>query len=282
MEQGADLNTIFETHTPDTYRTYLTCFLKVIPLLSALSLSLAIVTRRNTIKKSLGKNLLYPLLLLILTVFGIQFFAILFFPAIEKTLSVYAIDTQNRQSLSKAIRMMTVLFSMILTGILLLLIRLKNDSFRKRFYFRYAQKFPESIWVKYESCMFMLYFEQCMKQHLSTKETLRIIRSMEHQPIPSYMADDLNRQLMLGHSFENTMIQPYLDPSLVQFIKISVYSDNPDQMIASYVERTITLIESGTKAWIRRLQLLTYGCIGGAVIFLYQLLLFPLQMMTRL
>lgn len=277
LEDGIPINNFFATYIPKKYRLYFRNLIIITSFKDAIALSYNIVHENEQTRKVQYKSMIYPILLFISTLFGLLAFNELCFPPLLTLLESFQFDSHSYHYLHIIIR--------IIVGIivLLLLIFMIIFHYYKSHLIKLYKRFRRIPFVsQFVSIDFIQFFLECTKLGISTRDTLSILKKIDNKPLVVYLASTIETQLLAGENFIQAFKNSELDEMLNRFITIAYYSTNMDEMLITYLSFTKERILKTIKKLTYFIQIFSYSLIGVMLIFIYQILLLPMDLLTKL
>ncbi len=74
----------------------------------------------------------------------------------------------------------------------------------------------------------------------------------------------------------------YFDKGLYRFLNISMYISNMDEMIKGYIKVNEIKINKFYNIFLYSIQIITYSSISLVLVFVYQILMMPLNIISNL
>ena len=282
LKNGDELTGFFADLCPKSYRTYLSGFLKCLSFSESLTLCMEVVNGEEAQKKEYRRGLFYPCMMFLCTIAGVILFNEACFPPLLSMMRGFHVEGNNYETLRIFLRIFSVTVILILTACLIVLFWYRKESHRVAGYRLCARYLPSSIYVQYESVDFIRFFLQCIRMSVPTRESIRILASIDHKPVIRFLAETIERALLSGDSFEEAVDIPWLDPSLLRFLKIAFYSSEMESMLEGYLEMAHERSRRQCIRITRTVQILSYACIGVILILVYEVLMLPLQILTQM
>ncbi len=252
------------------------------PLSESLQLACEIVAGEERIHQDLTRELLYPSLLFVSALMGIQLFARYCFPPMIEIMSGFHLDLGLLVRFQQTAVALSLILILILCAFLALVFWLQKPQRRIRSYYFLCRQMPDSLLVQYETLQFIRFFQLCTARGNSTRQSLQILQTLKFRPVLASMSAQIEEHLLAGQTLTQAFDQIWLDPVLERFLKIMVHSSSPLQLLNGYLETAQQSLLRKTKRDARLLQLLAYALIGLVIILVYQILLLPLSMMAQL
>ena len=279
LEQGELPDRFFPSVCPRVYRSYLSGFLSCLPFSEALQLCIEIVAGEEAQRKEYVQGLFYPCMMLLCTIAGVTLFNEFCFPPLLSLMENFHTAHADYTVLRITIRVIGIITAVILIGGGALLIWCTRETHRIGVYVFFAKHLPSSIYVQYESTDFIRYFLQCIRMRVPTKESLQILQAVPHRPVIRFLAGVLERCLRFGEPFSKALDMPWLDPTLIRFMKIAFYSSEMESMLEGYLQMSKERSRRQCKRITRAVQILSYAAIGVIIILIYQIMLLPMKLL---
>ncbi len=277
LDRGEMIETIFGDYLIKEIRHYFKVFIHYLTLLDALGLSLKIYKTEHELKHHVYKELTYPVCLLVFTLVGIYLFNAYCFEGLMNSLNQFNIDFHEllvfKEVLDIAINALMILILIVLVGFMYF-------SRPKRLVFAYVllnKYFPKATYKEYLSSRFILYFDACYETGIKTKETITLLKAIKNQPLISFLAFHIDEDLLKGEEMEEALHSPYIDERLSRYIKIARYSDDLGEMLKIYYDDFKIRFAHKCQSFSKAIQLSSYILIGIVIIFVYQILFIPME-----
>ena len=282
LNEGNKLPQFFPDLCPREYRVYLCGFLKCLSFSDSLTLATQVVNGEEAQKKEYIRGLFYPCMMFLLTIAGVLLFNEFCFPPLLSMMEGFHVSGGNYDLTRLLFRVFSgtvILFLLIGLSLLFYFTRRKHQV---RGYTLLSTRFPESIFVQYESADFIRFFLQCIRMNVSTRETIRILKEIPQKPVIAFLAETLENSLLKGNPFEQAVQMPYLDPALSRFLRIAFYSSQMETMLEGYLEMSKERSRRKCRKITRIIQVISYLSIGAVLILVYQILMLPLSILTKM
>lgn len=279
LEQGELPDRFFPDLCPRVYRSYLSGFLSCLPFGDAMQLCIEIVTGEEAQKKEYVQGLFYPCMMLLCTISGVTLFNEFCFPPLLSLMESFHTTSADYRLLRIILRMIGIATFVLLLSGGILLVWSSRERHRIGVYVFFAKHLPSSIYVQYESADFIRYFLQCIRMRVPTRESLRILQAVPHRPIIRFLAGVLERCLIIGEPFSSALDMPWLDPTLIRFMKIAFYSSEMESMLEGYLTMSKERSQRQCKRITRVVRILSYAAIGTIIILIYQIMLLPMKLL---
>ena len=277
LDKGDIFEDIIYTYLPNNISVYFKAFMSYLSFENALNITISIINKEKRIKENLAKDLAYPLLMLTVSVVGIYLFNEYGFNPLLNSVSSFSDDLAKvykfKSFIDILIKSLFIMIIIFLSGVLYF-------SRRKRLVFAYIllQKYiPNSIIKEYLSSRFVLYFNECTRIGIKTKDSITILKSLKQFPLISFIAYHVNEAFLEGESIENAMKNKYLDYRLSRILKISLYNGKMVRMLESYMDNFEKRFKKKCQNFSKYIQVISYVLIGVIIVFVYQILFIPMS-----
>ncbi len=279
LNNGYELIEAISGYLSKKIKLYLNCFYKYMSFTDALSLTINILENKNKRNKEIYKNLMYPLLLFFGMIFGLFLFSIYLLP----TLSSLAASFSNINIIDSSIinRIIFIFIIFIILSILLFII-LFSDKYLINTYKMLYKYNNKSFIIDVFTEQFVYIFNSCLIHGLSTKQSLNIIASLNISNIPSFIAKSIDENLYEGNEYILSLKNAYLSPSFIKFMNIAIKTNSPESVISSYLNYLKNRIDIKIKIYSKVIQAIVYLLIGLLIIYIYSLLLFPINILQNI
>ena len=280
LHEGQLIENIIIEYTPSEIRSYLQALLSSLSFTTALKLSLDFYEKQNENKNSLINAILYPSILLFLTITALYLFDLYGLDSLFSLMGSFSSDINIYHNIRVLFRIM---ISIIYYGFLIMVLVVIYFRQPKRITLLYifiSRYFSNSLFNIYYCEQFMSLLLICVNHGYKTKESLQLLKKMKSKPIVAFLAFHLDDYLLKGESLKEAVKQKYYDSSLSKYIKLANYTNDFSNIISSYLLITREKIKRKMKQFALTIQLSTYTIIGGIIVFIYQLLFMPMQAIT--
>lgn len=282
LEEGTPIEQFFSEYSPQMYRNYFNSFILFLPFTESLKLCVKLSNDETKQKKDIFKNLWYPVLMFLGTIFGIYFFIVFCFPTLISLMKDFSVNSTFMEIVMKIIFMViqgVMVVVLLFLMIILYFIQKKNHVKGYKILTAYLH-FP--LIKQLQSNLFARYFYHCIKIGCKTKQSLQILQTIENKPILVFLSQHLEESLLKGEKMEKALQSPYLDETLYHFMNIAIYSSSMESMLEGYIEVNHEKLRVLIKRITKLIQVGTYTTIGLIIIFVYQILIIPLSVMSQL
>ncbi len=282
LTRGEEMISVIKKYCPKIYQDKFYSFISFLPLKDSLALCVKLHKEEEKQRKDIQKELGYPLLMFFATLVGLYLFVQLCFPLLIQLMSDFGTNSQGileiRNLFLLLLKIVIGLF-LILTGALIVMMK-KNHQVAA--YCWIAKIFNLNILKQHVSCQFARYFYHCSHIGCKTKETLTILSQLERQPLVLFISSIMERSLLKGMPMKNAIQSRYIDEGLSRFMVVAMYSSTMGDMLEKYIHLSEIKMRQKIKIFTKLLQLFTYGSIAIIMIFVYQILILPLSVMSQL
>lgn len=282
LQNGEEVGIFFEKYCPKKYRNYFGGFIKFLPFAQSAELTLDIVKVEQVQRKELIRQLYYPVLLFLFTLFGMVVFNRYCFPSLLNMMIGFRINDNRLILFHHFISFLSIAFLLILVLILSLLIYFQSPSKQVRAYKMISGLTNSSLIVEIHSLAFILFFLQCIKIGTSTKESMAILKSIPNKPVVHFLASGIEEIFVQGEAFTKAFSLPGVDRELGKFIQIAVLSSDIEEMLSGYIQLTEAKISRKLKSYAKLMQIISYCMIGLILVLVYQILLLPMTLIQKL
>lgn len=282
LQNGEELRTFIAAFVPLSYGKYLPDFLRFLPVLESLQLTGEILRKQKEEQDRLLRGLGYPFLLMAGMSVGILLFNRLVLPAMTALMGSFQSADRSTFLLQKAAGIFSsLLFLAVCFTAAALAFLLSGKRIVRTYCFLSARR-SGCLLVQYASRQFASIYLQCLQRRVSTRESIAIMKEMKGRPLPAFIAGELEKSFLSGASFADAVRSPYLESGLAGFFRLSLYTDNTEEMLKGY----LSMCEKRTEMQIRRLtgviRLISYAAAGIVIIAVYRILMMPMSLLQTL
>lgn len=277
LNKGIPIQNFFSNYLPKKYQPYFEGFVFFTSFKDAISLTYHIVNESEKTHKSQFKAMIYPVLLFLSTLFGLLAFNELCFPPLLSMLDSFQFTDPMYHQIHYIIR---IVIGIILLLVLIFFIIYKYYKSHLIKLYSHFKKVP--FITQIVSNDFIQFFLECSKLGISTKETLSVLQTIPNKPLVVYLSKEVEKQLLQGEGFVEAIESSQLDDMLNRFIKIAYYSSNIEGMLTSYLAVNQDRILKSIKKLTYCIQITSYTLIGIMLIFIYQVLMLPMNLLTKM
>lgn len=281
LDNGFKIEDVIIKYVDKNISLYINSFINYLPFEKTLNLSLSLIDKSKQMKQFLLKSISYPLLLIVLCIGGIYIFNNLFFYQMIEMISGFNLDL-SRIFLLKNI--LDWIINLILLIILLFFIIFKfsiNDKSKIFFYLKINKLFKNNIYKTYITHLFVIFYIECLKQGLKTKECIEILLKIKHIKYISFLAYHIDDNFNKGFEYSDALTNLFIDQKLKKFLKVSKFVENKINVLEMYLKINQKLFYSYVKKLGIFLQISSYCLVFLVVYFIYNLLLMPIGIMER-
>lgn len=282
LEQGQTFKEVFSMLLPKGYRRYFNNFIRYLPVLESMRISVELATHEEKMKQKMMKDMVYPVVMLFVMFIGMYLFNGFVFPQMMTLMTSFEINVTSYYFLRSFIQLLSWLVTILLVVGLLLWVVFQEPN-RKCWLYRVLVKYvPDSLMVQKASAEFARYFLECVRVRISTIQTMKILLDIKEKPLVRLIAKELNDSLSKGESFEETLHTPFVEHALQQFFQIALHGSNCEKMLEGYLVMNQQRHIKQVRIFTRSVQLSCYGTIGLILLVIYQILMLPMQMLQNI
>lgn len=277
LDEGMMVEDIIIDYLPKELINYTKVMMKTMSFSDSLNLSLHFYEESTSNIKELEKAILYPFILVFLSLTALYLFDAYGLDSILNLLKSFDTDLGVFRIIRIILRIVVYIFYFgLLIGICLLLY-FSRDKNIAMFYLLVSKYLPNSLIQTYFCEEFITLLLICLDQGYQSKEALSVLKGLRNKPIVSLLAFHLDNKLLQGESLLNASKQTYYDYALAKYINIAVYTNDFSKMLKNYVLISKERIKSAMKRLTTIIQISTYVIVGAIIIFIYQVLFLPMQ-----
>ncbi|MBP3892131.1 MAG: type II secretion system F family protein [Solobacterium sp.] len=282
LNEGDTLKEAMESCYPKEIHTDVVAFSSFLPIEKSLEISLRLKQKKEEAINQSIKILVYPMLLLLGTIGGVFLFNSFVFPTLINLMENFHTNHASYTLMHKTIHVLCILAIVLSILILLIYLYFHFSKHKLRIYLKIQPFLKKTLLQKTITLRFIRYFYSCYQTGIATKETIHLLKNLTQDPIIMWMANELDQQFLQGDSLNEVMRQSYFDATLAKFIHVATNTSSLDAMLERYLLTTEERIRLDLKRFSRQIQVLTYSMIGALLIFIYQILLLPLQALSNI
>lgn len=255
--------------------------LDFLPLQKALSLNIEMLEYEQKRAEYFLKKLTYPILLLVTSVVGLFLFEHF---GLASLVSLLGDFSQARGPILLLKGMVSIAYwgmaIMLVIG-LGIIICSRNKARRILFYHLLCQWWPNNPVSMLVSQEFITYWCICYKAGLSSKEIFQVLRRQKRKIFTSFLAYHLQQLLEEGKEMRQAARMMYLDPLFAHFANIAYFHENPYLLFEKYLCYSQNRFENEMKKLTQTIIVGVYVAVGMLLILVYQILLLPMQALSR-
>ena len=282
LEQGQTFKEAFSLLLPHCYRRYFNNFIRYLPVLESMRISVELASHEEKMKQKMMKDMVYPVVMLFVMFIGMYLFNGFVFPQIMTLMTSFEINVSSYYFLRSLIQLLSWLVTILFVVGMLLWVVFQEPN-RKCWLYRVLVKYvPDSLMVQKASAEFARYFLECVRVRISTIQTMKILLDIKEKPLVRLIAKELNDSLSKGESFEETLHTPFVEHALQQFFQIALHGSNCEKMLEGYLVMNQQRHIKQVRIFTRSVQLSCYGTIGLILLVIYQILMLPMQMLQNI
>lgn len=257
LSQGDSLIGLLSSQKGKTFET-ISLLTKYLPLKDSLQCVSQLDQAGSSLISKLLKECVYPSFMFLFSYFMILFFSHVLLPAMQE----YT-DASSTWMMS----FLEILFSGILLFIFCVFL------FRNRFMDRL-------LFIKrFTTIRFAILLEALLHISLPTSQALEILSqypSIQKISLPMY------QQLQKGKTFMEILQSiSIMDPGFIPLFQIGLET-NVSKLLNIYIQKTTHVLSKEIKRFSIGVQILAYSSVGLMVLFVYQIMLMPLNMLNSI
>ena len=282
LKSGVDTRIIFSDILPINYKNYFDVFIRFLPLVECLKLMFSIENEKCILRKLYLKSIIYPFSMFIFTILGIYFFNIFCFPLLITMLNEFKVNMIFLTVIYNIFNIfINVVFCIVLI-ILILVFLFLFDKTKVKMY-KYFSKFKFFRIFKVFVCNeFALFFKECCMVGCSTKTSMSILKEIKCFKIISFLAEVIDESLNNGMAMNNAFSSKYFDFNLSRLLNIFINVSGTEKMLEGYLKINEFKINSILKRTSSFIKIFSYITISIILLFIYQILLLPLNIISKL
>ena len=282
LEQGQTFKEAFSLLLPHCYRRYFNNFIRYLPVLESMRISVELATHEEKMKQKMMKDMVYPVVMLFVMFIGMYLFNGFVFPQMMTLMTSFEINVSSYYFLRSLIQLLSWLVTILFVVGMLFWVVFQEPNRKCWLYHVLVKYVPDSLMVQKASAEFARYFLECVRVRISTKQTMKILLDMKEKPLVRLIAQELNDALSKGESFEVTLHTPFVEHALQQFFQIALHGSNCEKMLEGYLVMNQQRHIKQVRIFTRSVQLSCYGAIGLILLVVYQILMLPMQMLQNI
>ena len=280
LSLGQEIGMILMDHVPGKIKADFEVMSRMMSCQQALSLSVALAQEREKIREQSLKVILYPCVMLLVSVIGLALFNLFCFPMMISLAESFGEPVTGSLLLHRMIHVFLILLlisTLCTAGILTVA---GKRIYRMSGYLLLIRK-GRGEWIRrVKSLDFARYFLCCMREGCATRSTLTLMQQIENKPFLKLLSWHVEQGLLQGKSFESALKDEVLDPSLMQLMRCMSLSEDPQAMLQGYIQLRQKQITQKIRHTAVMIQCGAYMIIAMMVIVVYRILLMPLSMIA--
>ncbi len=259
-----------------------TFFTQFLSLEKSLKCALSLISLETSIQTEMIKKCIYPLLMLFLTILLSLSFNFFFFPIMIDLLESFKSESGHLMMIAACLKIMSVglILIMIFFGFLIAFF-LQKSKVGSAYEFL-CKHFKIPFLRRLFSYYYVRYFLELLCIGCSTQKSIQLMKNTKDHPIVNLYSYRINELLLMGKSIKEAFQLDGFDPILSQFVAVGAYSSKMEDMLENYCALTKKEIEKKVKKITGLLQCTMYSFIGIILIFIYQILLSPMNIITQI
>lgn len=282
LNEGEQLSAFFYQYCPKEYRGYFEGFIRYMPFQESLDASISIVAAEEKQKAEIIRGMAYPVLLFAGMLGGIMLFCTFVLPSMISMMSGFHLDGSSYEVMQKIILLLsrTALGGMSAAGVMAMTALQKKNQVRT--YCFLVRKKPSSVFVQYASSDFARFFLECHRHSISTNETMKILKTIDEKPLVAHIASVMDEHLLNGETLEEAVRHSGVEAALLRFLRIAVYSSECEKMLEGYLNMVHVRTDHAIRRFSRIIQLFSYSSVGLVLVFVYRILMMPMNMLQNI
>lgn len=280
LEQGKTLSELLIQGHRGSFYHHLQFFMKITSLSEAIVSALEMDDVVKNMRRRLTKQCRYPMLLFVMAFFTLYLFTTQILPQLMQS---FAMSEEN-VLLLKAVFVLrcfaVAVLWLIVLALLITLIAAHSPYWKLRIL----------SWLRFSAlpqqyCSYLLagYFAQLHRHGVTTKNAFAFLTQLAAGSLLTHCAVQIEAQLQAGTPlWECFAAQPWLDQAFVRMWRIAEHTHCMEASLKQYQIHQEALWEQLLKRVGTAIQIGTYLFVAVMVIFVYQIMLVPLQMMESM
>lgn len=268
-------------YLPREINPYMKALIMNMSFEESIKLSLSFYKESKENSDDLSKALLYPLILLFITLSAIYLFDAYGLDAIMEMLKSFDSDIKSFTVMRVILRIIVYIFYYGMLIMFVLALYFLNDKNISLFYILMSKYFPDSIVQVYFCEQFISMFLICYRLGYKTKESIEILNSLHTKPIVSLLSFHMEEKLLKGATLKEASVQKYYDSTLTKYLNIALLSRDFNRILSDYVTLSKRKIKRKIKQLSSVVQISSYVGVGLVIVFIYQVLFLPMQALSN-
>lgn len=277
---GYELKDFIHDCMPKKYSDILHGFISYTTLQKSLHLTMNLIHTSDNRLKKIKQKLLYPTVLVSLTTIGLLFFHSICIPVLQNLVLTFNASSNTFTAIQIWISSFLIVISLFIILTFTFAIYIRKDIHKINTYLFLVKNFPQSLFIKYYSEEFMRYFIECTKSGISTKNTMHILKQLPNKPIIYFLATEIEMSLLQGNAFLDSIKDTHLDPDLMRFMQIAIYSNEKENILTGYLTYSNAYVDKKLNTLTTSLQIISYIIIGFFMVMIYEVLMVPLSLLS--
>lgn len=282
LQNGERVSEFFAMYCPLSLKPYFSGFIQYLPFHQSLQLSIAVVNDQKKQKDIYRKGLIYPCMMLVLTIAGAMIFNMVILPSLNGLMISFHTAGTDFKLLQMIIQIIAAVLAVGSVAAFILYLYLAQKKNMVKGYCAMQKLFPDSIWIQKASQDFVRFFLECIRMDIKTKQSMEILKGMTYKPLVAFIASEIDSSLMDGERMEAAVNSIYIDTSLKRFFKIALYSSDMEKMLEGYLEMSSYRLLRQSRIFTKTVQAVSYCSIGLILIVIYQALMLPITMLSQM
>lgn len=282
MEQGEIFKEVIGAALDKKLSVSFRFFIGFLSVDKSLECCLSLADFEDSFRKEALSKCTYPSVMLLCAVILILMFNRFFFPVMIDLLAGFGSDTDSLRLIGEYLQWAALLFLLAISLILPCALFCLSRTRIAMSYCVLVEHFNAKTCRQLVSYRFARFFLQLLKSGCSTRQSIRMMRKAEHQPILNLISFHVDEQLLMGKSLKEAFAVKYFDPALARFMAVGALSSSMETLLENYCAITRCDLEKKLKRITHLIQGGSYMIIGIALIFIYRILLSPMTAISQL
>lgn len=224
----------------------------------------------------------YPLILYIIMYCLLGFFSLFLVPTLLSMISMFDLDTTAVEIGKTLLKVIFFIFTCINSLLLILMVHFSNKQNLKLFISKYHNKKFFTLFKKIITHKFAKLYSILVNYGLSTKQSLEIMKSGSTSYLLSWISLLITYQLEEGKGFVTSFSDNFLDLHFNQILSLASKNNQLITLLDSYLVSNLHTITMYITNVSKTIKIVIYIVLGLLIIFLYQILLTPMNLMSTL
>lgn len=282
LQKGKSIEEFFLTICPKRYSRTLGSFLAFLPFADSLQLAVSLEKSQAKFKKDTIKELIYPLALFIGTWCGVVVFTFFCFPVLLSLMRGFSMTSMSLMIVEIIMKIICILIFVIICITMCLICLFVYKKTMIKAYLILNKCLKKNLLKQYQSNLFAIFYVQCSHCGCKTKETLALLSKIKDYPILQFISESIQKGLNSGDAFDDALTQITIDETLTRFMRLAMLSSSMEELLVGYIETNQEQMKKRIKRITKVFQVMSYCSIGIIIIVVYQVLILPLTLMSKL
>lgn len=284
LMQGYDIESaLLKCPFNSTFKEYFAFFKNSNALHEAINQSISICKTRDRIVNRMKKELSYPIILLIFLLFFSLFLVFGLLPQVKDMFIQFQGEISFVQNMLFAIFTylpMLVFICIIFTILLFIFCIYVVKKQRLDMLDRYILKLPGIAQAikKYYSLKFAIYYNELLKNGYDSSQIIEILYQQMADNDIKMLVYEIHQEILQGEKLEEIIAHfDYFEKMFIEYFYLLLNNMQKHKSLDDYIYMTITLIETKTKKYVKRIVPIIYGFVAGFVILVYIAIIIPMM-----